>query len=217
MVPRTTTRQTLLREQPADVTAAVAWSKANNFRIDMLYNGGGSTGNPTTDPLLAAFQANKSAFGWINHTWDHPNLDQGCASASLIQSEITQNTAFATGTLGLTASTDPSQSYGVENPGELVTGEHSGLADLVPGNPGTVDPPEFNSATMLWHDRPACRDLYLRGHGPVLADRRSVHGIDDPGRRASPSPACHGRLGHFELGLGVPRFGLQHLPPDTRI
>jgi hypothetical protein len=137
-----------LREQPADVTAAAAWSTANNFRIDMLYNGGGSTGNPTTDPLLAAFQADKNAFGWIDHTWDHPNLDQGCASTSLIESEITQNTGFATGTLGLTPSTDPSQSYGVENPGELVTGEHSGLANLVPGNPGTVDPPEVNSATM---------------------------------------------------------------------
>ena len=32
-----------LREQPADVTKAADWSKANNFRIDMLYNGGGST------------------------------------------------------------------------------------------------------------------------------------------------------------------------------
>jgi hypothetical protein len=137
-----------LREVPADVTKAADWSNANNFRIDMLYNGGGSTGSPQTDPLLAAFQADKNDFGWVNHTWDHPNVDQGCATQQYIQDEITKNTNFATGTLGLTASTDPTKSLGVENPGELVTGEHSGLANLVPGNPGTVDPPEFNDPTL---------------------------------------------------------------------
>ncbi|MGO9752157.1 MAG: hypothetical protein ACLP22_11750, partial [Solirubrobacteraceae bacterium] len=31
-----------LREVPADVTTAASWSQANNFRIDMLFNGGGS-------------------------------------------------------------------------------------------------------------------------------------------------------------------------------
>jgi hypothetical protein len=140
-----------LREQPADVTEAANWSKANNFRIDMLYNGGGSAQWITdhgSDPLLTQFQADKNDFGWVNHTWDHPNIDQGCATQSYIESEINQNTAFATGTLGLTANSDPATSLGVENPGELVTGEHSGLANLVPGNPGTVDPPEFNALTV---------------------------------------------------------------------
>ena len=36
---------------------------------------------------------------------------------------------------------------GAENPAVLVTGEHSGLANLLPGNPGIIDPPSFNSAT----------------------------------------------------------------------
>jgi hypothetical protein len=30
----------------------------------------------------------------------------------------------------------------------VVTGEHSGLANLLPGNPGIIDPPSFNSATV---------------------------------------------------------------------
>ena len=30
----------------------------------------------------------------------------------------------------------------------MVTGEHSGLANLLPGNPGIIDPPSFNSATV---------------------------------------------------------------------
>src|SRR6185295_20275557 len=52
-----------LRETPADVNFAASWSAQNNFRIDMLYNGGGSTGS--TDPLLTAFRATKNSFGWI--------------------------------------------------------------------------------------------------------------------------------------------------------
>ena len=30
---------------------------------------------------------------------------------------------------------------------ELVTGEHSGLANLIPGNPGTIDPPGLEEAS----------------------------------------------------------------------
>ena len=134
-----------LRETPADVTKAVNWSAQNKFRIDMLYNGGGSTGS--TDPLLTSFRAAKNSFGWINHTWDHPNLDQGCAPAGYIESEISQNNDWATNAatgLGLTSSTDPTQALGVNNPGVYVSGEHSGLANLLPGNPGTVDPPAFD-------------------------------------------------------------------------
>ena len=82
-----------LREIPADVTAAVNWSAQNNFRIDMLYNGGRQHA-AARDPLLTAFRAAKNSFGWINHTWDHPNLDQGCAPAAYIESEITQNNSL---------------------------------------------------------------------------------------------------------------------------
>ena len=40
-----------------------------------------------SDPLLTAFQTYKNSFGWISHTWDHPNLDIGCASQSYIEAE----------------------------------------------------------------------------------------------------------------------------------
>ena len=180
-----------LREVPADVAAAANWSQDNNFRIDMLFNGGGSvavadgdslvgagdggtggtigaTGGTKTDydPLLAAFQGTDSAtgkpytddFGWINHTWDHPNLDEGSATQDYIEAEINQNTIWGstapgtavgdslTGGLGLTESTDATAAWGNENPNVVITGEHSGLANLTPGNPGQVDPPELDSA-----------------------------------------------------------------------
>ncbi len=155
-----------LREVPADVTTAATWSKTNNFRLDMLFNGGGSVqaASGGTDPLLAAFQGTDPAtgkpysndFGWINHTWDHPNLDEGCATQNYIEAEINQNAAWAakaasggnpvSGGLGLTSSIDPAQVLGYENPQVVVTGEHAGLANLIPGNPGQVDPPDLNTA-----------------------------------------------------------------------
>ena len=186
-----------LREVPADITHAATWSQQNNFRIDMLFNGGGSvavadgdslvgagdsgsggTGStgttggtsgctsttPCPDPLLAAFQANDPAtgkpysqdFGWISHTWDHPNVDEGCATQNYIEAELNQNTTWGataatagnpiTGGLGLTMSTNPSDALGVENPNVVIIGEHSGIANLLPGNPGQVDPPSLDEA-----------------------------------------------------------------------
>lgn len=123
------------------------------------------TGVPSgTDPLLAAFQATDPAtghpstsdFGWISHTWDHPNLDEGCATQDQIEAELNQNTAWGStaaaagnpsaGGLGLAQTTDPSITLGAENPSVIITGEHSGLANLIPGNPGQVDPPDIDSA-----------------------------------------------------------------------
>jgi len=169
-----------LREVPADVEYAAKWSEQNKFRIDMLFNGGGSvsyaegnisalggsggsSGETTkgggstegTDPLLAAFQKYKSAFGWISHTWDHPNIDINCATQSYIESELNENNSWAaeapgakagTGGLGLTASTEPTAALGNDNPTVIITGEHSGLANLLPGNPGVVDPPDLDTA-----------------------------------------------------------------------
>jgi hypothetical protein len=151
-----------LREGPVDVQNAAKWSAANNFRIDELFNGGGSvqyaTDTGKADALLAEFKATDPAtgkpytsdFGWINHTWDHPNLDQGCATQNYIEAEIQENSAWGSSTTGLdlASTTDPSVALGAENPAVVVTGEHSGLANLLPGNPGIIDPPSFDSATV---------------------------------------------------------------------
>lgn len=119
-----------IRMTPADVTFLTNWQRANGLRMDMVFNGGGSvqqTQATGSDPLLPAFQAVKSQFGWINHTYEHPNLD--CSTQAYIANQIAANTSWA-------------QAAGLPvNPSELVTGEHSGLANLVPGNPGTIDPP----------------------------------------------------------------------------
>ena len=158
-----------LRMNPVDVDNAATWSKANNFRLDFLFNGGNSTTNdataPAPDPLLAAFQKIDPStgkpytddFGWLNHTWDHAYLDVGCATTNYIEAEVQQNTNWAasapgatagTGGLGLTSSTDTSLSYGTENPTALVPGGHSGFANLVPGAADAVDPPDLDDEVI---------------------------------------------------------------------
>ncbi|MGN6189608.1 MAG: hypothetical protein ACTHOE_11960 [Conexibacter sp.] len=125
-----------VRMTPGDEATAVAWSRATGVRIDALYNGGGSVAYAAehggSDPLLAAFQADRATFGWVNHTYDHPNLD--CSVRGFITEEIQQNTRWAR-TMGFAV-----------NAGELVTGEHSGLANLIPGFPGYIDPPSIEEA-----------------------------------------------------------------------
>ncbi len=132
-----------IRMTPADVAKAVSWSKANGIRLDFAYNGGGSalwladhTAQGTTDPLVEAFKtpATRDAFGWINHTYTHPNID--CSTAPYITKQITDNINFAN---------QPSLKLPID-PAELVTGEHSGLANSRPGNPGTIDPPTVDDA-----------------------------------------------------------------------
>jgi hypothetical protein len=122
-----------VRMTPGDVATAVAWSSATGLRLDSLYNGGGSVAyaeqHAGSDPLLTAFQANRATFGWVNHTYDHPNLD--CSARGFIVDQIVDNTTWAR-----------SRGFSV-NAGELVTGEHSGLANLIPGSPGFIDPPSI--------------------------------------------------------------------------
>jgi hypothetical protein len=127
------------RMTPTDLAKALSWSQANRFRFDFAFNAGGHAQfleTHLTDPLWDAFGGAagapyRSGFGFINHTYDHAFL--GCSSANFITWEITQNIA-AGQALGLPM-----------DPKELISGEHSGLANTRPGNPGVLDPPDFEA------------------------------------------------------------------------
>ncbi len=94
------------RMVPSDLSQALTWSQANNFRLDFAYNAGGHVEYETehgagSDTLWNAFATGpqfRSGFGFINHTYDHAFL--GCSSQNFITSEITQNVAAGI-TLGL--------------------------------------------------------------------------------------------------------------------
>jgi hypothetical protein len=166
-----------LRMNPGDVATAAAWENTNNLRFDQLFNMGGTVAyqadNRGTDPLLAAFQDKCSSncgpgnagaakpyadsFGWISHTYDTPYLDAGCATQNYIEAELNENSTDAaatipgttgTGGLGLTEDTSGTTALGAEDPHVFVPGNHSGFADLVPGNPATVDPPILDTDTI---------------------------------------------------------------------
>ena len=68
------------RMLPADVTYETGWESANNFKLTMLFNGGGSDDQVAatgSDSLLTAWQASKSnVLEWVNHTYSHEFL--GC-------------------------------------------------------------------------------------------------------------------------------------------
>ena len=125
-----------IRMSAADVAKAVQWTQQTGLKLDMVYNGAGNEQfDGTSDPLLAPLRNNRNSFRWINHTYEHPNLD--CSTQTFIQNQITQNRTWAT-----------SNGFGdVVDSAELVTGEHSGLANTIPGNPGTIDPPTLEGVT----------------------------------------------------------------------
>jgi len=123
----------ILRMTAQDAARAARWSREQGIRLDLACNGAGSqrhaleTGAPG-DPLLDALLAERDAFGWINHTFEHRDLSD--ASQAAIEREIQRNLAWAA-------------DHGIKfEPHVLVTGEHTGLADL------TATPPRGENRNL---------------------------------------------------------------------
>ena len=95
------------------------------------------------------------------------------------------------GGLGLTSSTDPTAALGNENPQVVVTGEHSGLANLLPGNPGQVDPPSRRCT-------PAAR------HGGTLAAGDYVYAVSDQFNTAAPGATPVAGTGESAASISDP-------------
>jgi hypothetical protein len=121
----------IIRMTPDDAARAARWSRARGLRLDLVCNGGGSgrytreAGVPA-DPLLGALLAERDAFGWINHTYEHGNLDR--VPRSQIEAEIQRNFSWA-------------HQLGIElEPDVVVTGEHTGLANLAATPPQGENP-----------------------------------------------------------------------------
>ena len=89
----------------ADMQALADWQTqartrplAASLRLSWAANGSGSQSRPG-DPLTAKAVALGGTFAWINHTWDHPILDNQTYADAL--QEFTRNDTFLRG-LGLT-------------------------------------------------------------------------------------------------------------------
>ncbi len=169
-----------IRMTAADVTYEANWEAQNNFKVTMLFNGGGSDDQVAatgSDPLLTAWQANANkVLEWLNHTYSHEFL--GCEQnlttipwscetdangnyvwvpQSDIASQIQQNISWA-------------QSKHLPiHPDELVTGEHSGLATLpqqTVDNPNLA--PGLAQTGISWIGSDASREPGQRAVGSAL-------------------------------------------------
>ena len=114
-----------MRMTAADAERAARWVHSRGLRLDLACNGGGSrdagaNGNGG-DPLLGSLLEHRDAFGWINHTYEHRNLDT--LSQAQIEAEIQQNVNWAAA-VGI----DVEQNA-------LVTGAHTGLANVAEDPP----------------------------------------------------------------------------------
>ncbi|HEX2805084.1 MAG TPA: Ig domain-containing protein [Kineosporiaceae bacterium] len=162
--PASVKATTDIRMTAADVAHVVAWEQASGYVPTLAFNGyysqydsNGALWNGT-DALTNALVANKGAFRWLNHGYEH--VYQGCTQdftvipwrcvtnpvgqapaangsnlvwtpQAVVSSEITQNIAVGR-SLGLPF-----------DPSEYLSGEHSGLF-LTPQQP--VDNPNFAAA-----------------------------------------------------------------------
>ncbi|WP_327678778.1 hypothetical protein [Kitasatospora sp. NBC_00458] len=128
-----------IRMTVADAQYAKQWQTANNFTMDMVFNGGGSEDwkadhETTTDPVVDQMIADQTSYRWVNHTYTHPYL--GCLQdVSVVPWKCTKDGAG--NTVWIDQATINAQ---VKNnldwaaarnltldKTELVTGEHSGL------------------------------------------------------------------------------------------
>jgi hypothetical protein len=97
---------TTYRISGADLQAFLNWQSAtqaqansHNFILANAFVGEGTTGEYSPDTLTPFVQANQASLGWINHTYNHDNLDN--ASYNLTASQISQNVTVA-GQMGFT-------------------------------------------------------------------------------------------------------------------
>lgn len=144
---------TPVRMTQADVDRLTQWQRDNAFKFDMVFNGAGNSQwlvDHGTDPLTDRLVASQSEFSWINHTYSHEFL--GCVQDfTVIPWRCATDSAGATSWVPqevITSQINDNITWGLNkgirfDPGELVTGEHSGLR-ILPQQP--VDNPFFASA-----------------------------------------------------------------------
>ncbi|MFD5700593.1 hypothetical protein [Streptomyces lasiicapitis] len=173
-----------IRMTAADAEYAKEWSRNRGVTLDMVYNGGGSElfreENGGTDPLADKLIADKAAYRWVNHTYNHTFL--GCVQdVSAVPWKCAENTDGSTRYVPraeLSRQFSDNRQWGQRaglplNDGELVTGEHSGLR-ILPQQPD--DNPNLSGALqdngVRWLGSDNSREPAQRQAGPALTTPR---------------------------------------------
>jgi hypothetical protein len=123
----------------ADLLATIAWQTAKQaqptskaLKLSWPFVGEGTvTGYWPNDTLTATAKANQGKFKWINHTYDHTNLDS--VTYAQASSLITRNNRVANQVMN----------FGTYNRRNLIQPDISGIGNYVPGTTPTVRNEEF--------------------------------------------------------------------------
>ncbi|MFE6482531.1 hypothetical protein ACFVGN_06280 [Streptomyces sp. NPDC057757] len=169
-----------IRMTVADAQYAKQWSQQHGLTFDFMFNGGGSEtykeDNDGADPLTDQLIADKDAFRWVNHTYDHPFL--GCVQNVTVVPWVCSTDFFGNvrwiSRAEITASIADNQVWGAAkgldlDNGELVTGEHSGMRVLPQqpaDNPNLAPALAATGVTVLGSDN--SRDPQQRQVGAAL-------------------------------------------------
>ncbi|MGA2010099.1 MAG: hypothetical protein ABSH51_06150 [Solirubrobacteraceae bacterium] len=123
-----TVQGTAARMTAGDAQRAADWSRSRGLRLDLACNGSGHARHATLggDRLLSALLRERDTFGWLNHTYEHLDLDRLPFAA--VCAEIERNVDWAR-RVGAPLET-----------GSLVTGAHTGLANLAAAPPRPENP-----------------------------------------------------------------------------
>lgn len=183
-----------LRISGSDLDGTATWQDRTNsslgygIKVNMAFNGFGTTsagGASSNDSLVASTRRQRSKFFWINHTYDHENLDcflpapnSGiCMAATYAQSrsEIDQNTTIARNldlVFESNAMVTPNLS-GLNNPSFLAAAFDRGIRHFVsdsslgaslPFNTGRRSP--INNSIILTPRRPT--NVFYNTSNPSL-------------------------------------------------
>ena len=140
--------ETSIRMTPEDVAFGAQWQQANGYQLTIAFNA--AYADEATDPLTQSFQANKAAFRWLNHGFEH--IFQGCVQNFTVvpwQCAVDSNGQIVWTPQDaiyneIHANIVKGQALGLPfDPAEYLSGEHSGLFRM-PQQP--IDNPNFAAA-----------------------------------------------------------------------
>ncbi|MEU9011698.1 hypothetical protein AB0D12_18345 [Streptomyces sp. NPDC048479] len=168
-----------IRMTAADAQYAAQWSATKGFTLDMVFNGGGSElfkeENAGSDPLAQQLTADRNAYRWVNHTYNHPFL--GCVqNVTVVPWVCTRNADGSTQYVSqaeISAQIGDNRAWGQRaglplQTDELITGEHSGMK-ILPQQPD--DSPNLAPALVAnsvgWLGSDNSRDPAQRQVGPA--------------------------------------------------
>ncbi|WP_243436913.1 hypothetical protein [Streptomyces sp. FH025] len=128
-----------IRMSVDDANHLKQWQTANNFTLDMVFNGGGSEDwkadhQTTVDPTANQMITDQNSYRWVNHTYTHPYL--GCVQdVTVVPWRCTKDASGKTVWVDqntISGQIKDNFDWAAKNglnvdPQVLVTGEHSGL------------------------------------------------------------------------------------------